>query len=124
MGKTGGRDVMIGKQIKPVSIEVIYVLIRYRRNAELEKEQQARVKQNETIRLKILFWCISPLIFLAFLRLYWMLFQFVYGTLLIILLGKQFAVVISATALITSIVFTVLTFKYIYKQYKKHIVER
>ena len=114
---------MIGKQIKPVSIEVIYVLIRYRRNAELEKEQQARVKQNETIRLKILFWCISPLIFLAFLRLYWMLFQFVYGTLLIILLGKQFAVVISATALITSIVFTVLTFKYIYKQYKKHIVE-
>jgi hypothetical protein len=52
-----------------------------------------------------------------------MLFQFVYGTLFIILLGKQFTVAISVTALITSIVFTILTFKYIYKQYKKHIVE-
>jgi hypothetical protein len=83
--------------------------------------------QNEKIRLKkrlnILFWCISPLIFLAFLRLYWMLFQFVYGTLFIILFGKQFAGAIALTALITSIVFTILTFKYIYKQYQKHIVE-
>ena len=51
-----------------------------------------------------------------------MLFQFVYGTLFIILFGKQFTVAISVTALITSIVFTILTFKYIYIQYQKHIV--
>jgi hypothetical protein len=85
------------------------------------------VEQNEKIRLKkrlkILFWCISPFLFLAFLRLYWMLFQFVYGTLFIVLFGKQFTGAISVTALITSIVFTILTFKYIYKRYKKHIVE-
>jgi len=81
------------------------------------------MEQNEKIRLNILFWCISPFLFLAFLRLYWMLFQFVYGTFFIILFGKQFTVAISVTALITSIVFTILTFKYIYKQYKKHIVE-
>jgi hypothetical protein len=74
-------------------------------------------------RLNILFWCISPFLFLAFLRLYWILFQFVYGTVFIILFGKQFAGAIIVTALITSIVFAVLTFKYIYKQYKKHIVE-
>ena len=52
-----------------------------------------------------------------------MLFQFVYGTLFIILFGKQFAVAITVFAVITSIVFTVLTFKYIYKKYKKHIME-
>jgi hypothetical protein len=85
------------------------------------------MEQNEKIRLKkrlnILFWCISPLIFLAFLRLYWMLFQFVYGTLFIVLFGKKIVGAIIVTALITSIVLTILTFKYIYKQYKKHIVE-
>jgi len=41
------------------------------------------MEQNEKIRLKkrlnILFWCISPLIFLAFLRLYWMLFHLFTG---------------------------------------------
>jgi len=91
------------------------------------KREQVGMEQNEKNRLKkrliVLFWCISPFLFLAFLRLYWMLFQFVYGTFFIILFGKQFTVAISATALITSIVFTILTFKYIYKQYKKHIVE-
>jgi len=85
------------------------------------------VEQNETIRLKkrlkILFWCFSPILFLAFLRLYWMLFQFVYGTLFIFLLGKQFESTIAIIALITSIVFTIFTFKYIYKQYKKNIIE-
>jgi len=85
------------------------------------------VEKNETIRLKkrlkILFWCISPLIFLAFLRLYWMLFHFVYGTLFIILFGKQFASTIAIISLITSIVFTIFTFTYIYRQYKKHIIE-
>jgi len=52
-----------------------------------------------------------------------MLFQFIYGTLFIILFGKQFADTIAVIALITSIVFTIFTFKYIYNQYKKHIVE-
>ena len=85
------------------------------------------MEQNETIRLKkrlkILFWCFSPILFLAFLRLYWMLFQFVYGTLFIVLLGKQFASTIAIISLITSIGFTIFTFAYIYRQYKKHIIE-
>jgi hypothetical protein len=85
----------------------------------MEQNEKIRLKK----RLKILFWCISPFLFLAFLRLFWMLFQFVYGTLFIVLLGKQFTVTIIVIALITSIVFTILTFRYIYKQYKKHIVE-
>jgi hypothetical protein len=85
------------------------------------------VAQNETKRekrrLRILFWCFSPILFLVFLRLYWMLFQFVYGTLFIILFGKQFAGAIAIVALITSIVFAIFTFVYIYRQYKKNIID-
>ena len=85
------------------------------------------MEQNETKRLKkrlkILFWCISPLIFLAFLRLYWMLFQFVYGTLFLFLLGKQFKGIIVAIALVSSILFSGVTFSYIYKQFKKYLID-
>jgi len=83
--------------------------------------------KNETKRekrhLRILFWCFSPIVFLVFLRLYWMLFHFVYGTLLIILFGRQLKDAIAILAVITSIVFSVFTFAYIYKQFKKHIME-
>ncbi len=85
----------------------------------VEPNEKKRLKK----RLKILFWCISPFLFLAFLRLYWMLFQFIYGTLFIILFGKQFADTIAIIALITSLLFAVFTFAYIYRQYKKHIIE-
>ena len=85
------------------------------------------MKQNEAKReerrLNILFWCFSPILFLAFLRLYWMLFQFVYGTLFILLFGKQFAEPIAIIALITSLLFAVFTLIYIYRQYKKHIIQ-
>jgi hypothetical protein len=115
---------VIGNHITLPSIEFIDMFTIESPNL---KSEQTRMEQNEKIRLKkrlnILFWCMSPFLFLAFLRLFWMLFQFVYGTLFIILFGKQFTVAISVIAVITSIVFTVLTFKYIYKQYKKHIVE-
>ena len=54
---------------------------------------------------------------------FWMLFQFIYGTLFIILFGKQFSDIIAIIALITSLLFAVFTFAYIYRQYKKHIIE-
>jgi hypothetical protein len=83
--------------------------------------------QNETERnkrnLKIVFWCFSPILFPVFLRLYWMLFQFVYGTLLVIVFGKKFSGIIAVLALITSILFAIFTFSFLYKQYKKHIIE-
>jgi hypothetical protein len=94
---------------------------------KIEPEARISVGKNETQRekrrLKILFWCFSPILFPVFLRLYWMLFQFIYGTLFIILFGKQFAGAIAIIALITSIVFAIVTFAYIYRQYKKHIIE-
>lgn len=52
-----------------------------------------------------------------------MLFQFVYGTFLVIIFGKKFSGIIAVLALITSILFAIFTFSYLYKQYKKHIIE-
>ena len=83
---------------------------------------QDETKQ-EKKQLNILFWCLSPVLFIVFLRLYWMLFQFVYGTLVIIILGNQFKGFIAVTALISSILFSGFTFFYIYQQFKKHIIQ-
>ncbi len=79
--------------------------------------------KQEKKRLTILFWCISPILFLVFLRLYWMLFQFVYGTLFLVLLGKQFKGIIATVALVSSILFSGVTFSYLYKQFKKYLVD-
>jgi hypothetical protein len=79
--------------------------------------------KQEKKRLNILFGCISPILFLVFLRLYWMLFQFVYGTLFLFLLGKQFKGIIATVALVSSILFSGFTVSYIYKQFKKYLME-
>jgi hypothetical protein len=83
---------------------------------------QDETKQ-EKKRLNILFWCVSPILFLVFLRLYWMLFQFVYGTLFLVILGKHFKGFIAVTAMISSLLFSGFTFSYLYKQFKKHIIQ-
>jgi len=80
-------------------------------------------KKKEKKHLNILFWCFSPVLFLVFVRLYWMLFQFVYGTLFLVVLGKQFKEFIAVTALISSLLFSGFTFSYLYKEFKKHIIQ-
>jgi hypothetical protein len=79
--------------------------------------------KQEKKQLSILFWCISPILFLVFLRLYWMLFQFVYGTLFLFLLGKQFKGLIAVVALVSSMLFSGFTFSQLYKQFKKHLID-
>jgi hypothetical protein len=77
----------------------------------------------EKKRLSILFWCISPILFLVFLRFYWMLFQFVYGTLFLFLLGKKFKGLIAVVALVSSVLFSGFTLSHIYQQFKKHLID-
>lgn len=72
--------------------------------------------------LKILFWCFSPIFFLAFLRLYWLVFGFIYGGLLAWILGSRFTGAIAAVSIVTALVFTVLTCRYLYIQFKRHII--
>ncbi len=77
---------------------------------------------HEKKTLKILFWCIGPLLFLAFFRLFWLVFGFIYGGLLALIAGSQFTRLVTAVSIATAMVFTVLTFRYVYQQFSKHII--
>lgn len=72
--------------------------------------------------LKILFWCITPFLFLAFFRLFWLVFGFIYGGLLSLILGSQFTGYITVVSIATALIFTGLTFRYVYRQFNKHII--
>ena len=81
-------------------------------------DQPAKEKKT----LKILFWCIAPLLFVAFFRLFWLVFGFIYGGLLSVVVGSQFSGLIAVLSVATALIFTVLTIKYVYQQFKKHII--
>ena len=82
-------------------------------------------KQGKTI--KLLFWClVAPALFFVFMRLFFVLFGFLYTPLISFVLGqptgpadKLLFVLAAATAL----VFTVGIIGIIYQQLKKHIIE-
>ncbi|MBW2428861.1 MAG: hypothetical protein JRF56_07885 [Deltaproteobacteria bacterium] len=77
---------------------------------------------NEKRALKILFWCITPLLFLAFFRLFWLVFGFIFGGLLRLILGSQLNGLITTVSIVTALVFSILTCRYVYRQFKKHII--
>ncbi len=79
--------------------------------------------ENEKRLLKVLFWCLAaPMMALMFFRLFFVLFRFVYGTVLILLLGEQAAHSILILSAATALIFTVGAIGYTYKQLKIHII--
>ena len=72
--------------------------------------------------LKVLFWSITPILFLVFFRLFWVMFGFIYGGLLSLVLGSRFTELIAIISFLTSLVFTVLTYRWLYLQFKEHII--
>lgn len=77
---------------------------------------------NEKQTLKILFWCITPLLFLAFFRVFWLVFGFIFGGLLSLILGSHLTGPITIVSIAIALVFTILTYRYVYQQFKKHII--
>jgi len=77
---------------------------------------------NDKKILKILFWCISPLLFIAFFRLFWLVFGFVFGGIIYLILGARFATTIGMVSIGTALVFTTLAFRWLYVQYKKYFL--
>ncbi len=77
---------------------------------------------DEQKTLKILFWCLAPILFLVFFRLFWLVFGFIYGGLLSLIVGSQLTEYIAVVSFVTALVFTVLTFRYVYFQFKTHIL--
>ncbi len=86
----------------------------------MSSQTDQRTKEQKT--LTILFWCITPLLGLAFFRLFWLVFGFIYGTLLSLILGEPFSGLITVMSIATALAFTILTCRYVYQQFKKHII--
>ena len=54
---------------------------------------------------------------------FFMIFNFIYGTILRLIFGKNFGAVITGIATFTALIFTVAVCAMLWKQYKKHILE-
>ena len=71
----------------------------------------------------VIFWCLMPLFFAAFVRFYSAVFHLVYGILLIAIFGDKAGGAVLIISLLTSLVFSIATCLLLWKQYKKHILE-
>jgi hypothetical protein len=72
---------------------------------------------------KIIFWCLMPLFFAAFVRFYSAVFQLIYGIILTAIFGDKAIGAVFIISLLTSIAFSIATCSFLWKQYKKHILE-
>ena len=72
---------------------------------------------------KILFWCLAPFIFASFMRLFVLVFYFIYGQVLIWSFGARYSSTVRAAAIITASGFAMATLLYLYRQYRIHILE-
>jgi len=80
-------------------------------------------KKKEGRLLKVLFWCLAaPTMFSVFIRLFFILFRFIYAPIISFLLGSISNNLMFALSSITALVFTVGTIVWTYKQLKKHIL--
>jgi hypothetical protein len=71
---------------------------------------------------RIVFWCFAPLMFAGFMRIFMLVFYFIYGSLLIWILGRQYQGIVTVAAVVTSVGFAVATVVYLYRQYVVHIL--
>jgi hypothetical protein len=79
--------------------------------------------KREKLAAKILFWSlVVPTIFAVFLRIFYVFFNFVYGFIIVKIIGQDFTGPVAAIALITSLGFTIGVLIWVHKQYKKHIL--
>jgi hypothetical protein len=72
---------------------------------------------------KIIFWCLMPLFFVAFVRFYSAVFYLIYGVILTAIFGDKAIGAVFVISLLTSIALSVATCSFLWKQYKKHILE-
>ena len=79
--------------------------------------------EREKLLATVLFWGVAvPAIFTLFLRIFFLFFNFVYGALIVAMLGQEYVKPVTVIALITSIGFTIGVIVWVHKQYKKHIL--
>lgn len=83
----------------------------------------SKPSDKEKTLIKVLFWCLAaPMMALMFFRLFFVLFRFVYGSVLILVLGPQVAHPILIISVITALIFTAGAIRYAYQLLKIHIL--
>jgi hypothetical protein len=72
---------------------------------------------------KVIFWCLMPLFFAAFVRFYSAVFHLVYGVLLVAIFGDKAVGAVFIISLLSSLACSIATCSFLWKQYKKQILE-
>ena len=72
---------------------------------------------------KVIFWCLMPLFFAAFVRFYSAVFSLIYGIILTAIFGDKAIGAVFIISLLTPFAFSVATCSFLWKQYKKQILE-
>ena len=79
--------------------------------------------KREKLAARILFWSlVVPVIFGVFFRIFFIFFNFIYGFLILKIIGYDYTGPVAGIALITSLGFTIAVLIWVHKQYKKHIL--
>ncbi|MFO7560723.1 MAG: hypothetical protein R6X10_17985 [Desulfobacterales bacterium] len=80
-------------------------------------------KKKEGRLLKFLFWCLAaPIMFSVFIRLFFILFRFIYAPIISFVVGSISNNLMFALSSGTALIFTIGTIVWTYKQLKKHII--
>ncbi len=78
---------------------------------------------NERAIANLLFWClVVPIVAGVFLRLFFVLFNFGIGLVVLPVLGQAFAGLVTGAAFLIALGFTVGVLIWVYTQYQKHIL--
>ena len=73
--------------------------------------------------VKIIFWIISPFLFFGILRFWWIIFGYMYGLILVALVGKNYLSVIAVISFLTALISAIVSFYFLYKLFKKNFIE-
>jgi hypothetical protein len=71
---------------------------------------------------RMVFWCLVPFFFAAFIRFYSAIFNLILGTTLAIIFGDDYLYVILTFSLVAAIPFSAATCLFLWRQYDKHIL--
>ena len=71
---------------------------------------------------RIIFWCLIPFFFAAFIRFYSAIFNLILGTTLAIIFGDDHLYVIVAFSFVAAIPLSAATCLFLWRQYDKHIL--
>jgi hypothetical protein len=72
---------------------------------------------------KIIFWCLTPLLFPIAVRINQAMLFYVIGTLVVMAIGQKYGDIIAIITLVLAFVISIIQYKYFYRYYKKYFIE-